>query len=88
MELLNEPVEPKVAGMDKDGWSNSPAVREAPDDVHPDVTVDLVGEPGWSNVSLPKAQVKAIETAEATQPQEQMTRPRKSASKATSRKRG
>ena len=49
MELLSEPVTPEVSGMEKNGWSNSPAAPHAPDDVYPDMADPEPLKPGFSN---------------------------------------
>lgn len=54
-----------VNGMDGAGWSNSPAVKEAPQDVYPDVDASLsVVEPGATN-SEPHQETIDAETAAA-----------------------
>jgi hypothetical protein len=70
MELLTEPVEPTINGMDGDGWSNSPAEPNAVHvNVYPEVAPPEEFVPGQTNslavtgvVATPKA-VKATKVA-------------------------
>lgn len=86
METTEHAAPVKVQGMDEHGWSNSSPVKEAPEDVHPDVNVDLSQEPGWSNVKLSAKDVKAIEEAESKVVQPQTVEDKSVAKKTTSRK--
>lgn len=58
MDLLNEPVTPKVEGMDDHGWSNSPAEPNAVHvSVYPEVAPPEEFVPGQTNsaaVGAPK----------------------------------
>ena len=68
MEMLSEPVEPTVNGMDGDGWSNSDEVKTAPQDNQPEINVQLTPSgPGWSN-SAPSPEAAAEATAPASEP--------------------
>lgn len=60
MDKLEEAAVPTIAGMDSDGWSNSPEVKGAPQDVTPEVgNVEMVPEAGWSNTAAHKPTVDA-----------------------------
>ena len=45
--------------MVEPGFSNSKAVKDAPEDVHPEVTAEPLIEPGASNVAEDKAMTAA-----------------------------
>ena len=51
MEMSEGAAPVTIEGMDGEGWSNSAAVKEAPQDVQPEVSnVEYVpGDAGWSN---------------------------------------
>lgn len=67
MNLLPEPVEPDVKGMEKDGWSNSPAVSHAPDDVYPEVQPPEEMKPGFSNGKAVRGAEKKVVADDSTE---------------------
>lgn len=60
----------EVNGMDGEGWSNSPAAKNAPEDVIPEVAPPADVEPGFSNAKAVRgdASVKAEKAADEAAP--------------------